>query len=160
MQRKLTPEAEIILMTHPYKMKVYGSSAFDLGVQSLLPLFFILILMPIAFHYAYAMGRERETRQRQTLIANGLGLFTHFSSWLLHYTVVNFFISLIFVMATMPLVFTDDDTTLIFAISFLSIESVFGMLWCLQPFFRSGRIAVFITAFFFFLSYYGGFLID
>ena len=52
------------MMTHPYKMKTYGTSTFDIAVETLLSFFVVLILIPIAFHYAYAMGRERETRQR------------------------------------------------------------------------------------------------
>lgn len=57
-------------------------------------------------------------------------------------------------------VFKDDSWLLIFAIVFLSIESLFGLIWALQPFFKTARMALFVTCFFLFLSFYATFIVD
>jgi len=160
MQRRLTPEAEILMMTMPMKAKLLKTSPFGLAVIAFTSFFVMITVLPLVLHITYVMAKQRETKMQQTLIANGLNPIIHFLSWLIHYTVINLVLSLFFVICLKISLFKEDSFALLFTLVFLAYESLFGLVFALQPFFNSGKMAVFVTTFFFFLSYLATELID
>ena len=75
--------------------------------------------------------REKETGMRRLMMASGLNPVIHFISWLLHYTVVNIFVSLLYTLALKISVFKEDSISLLFLIVFMALQSFFGLVWSL-----------------------------
>lgn len=160
MQREFTPEANLMMFTVPYKNKVQKTSPLAVAVSAFNSMFFLFTLVPLVFYTAYSIIREKESGMRYTLTVNGLNRFTHFLSWLLHYTVCNFCISLLYTIGVRLAVFSDSSFMLLFSVVFMSFESFFGLVWAVQPFCSTSKMGIFATGFVFFLSFYGAFIID
>lgn len=47
-----------------------------------------------------------------------------------------------------------------FCFVFVSIQSLFGVIWALQPVYSTVKVSFLLSVFFFFLSFYATFLID
>ena len=77
------------------------------------------------------IAREKESGMKQLMLANGLNPVIHFVSWLLHYTVICLFVTLIYVVALKVSVFREDSFVLLFLMMFLALESFFGLVWAL-----------------------------
>ena len=57
-------------------------------------------------------------------------------------------------------VFKEDSFTLLFVLVFLAIESIFGLIWALQPLFKTANMGVLIFGLVFWLSYYAAYLVN
>jgi len=88
-------------------------------------------IVPFVYYTAYSIAREKETGLQKTLFANGLNRVTHFVSWFVHYTVINLCISLFYTILMKPIVFMNDSFGLIFLLVFVSVESLFALVWAL-----------------------------
>jgi len=153
LQRKLSPSAEIIMMTRPYKIKVFSASAFVVFLQLFFSFFFMATFAPLAFYLVYSLAKERESGLRQKLFDNGLGRVTHFFSWLICYTVLNLVLTTLYVSLMRPSAFEKDEYLMFYLLVFLAVQSLFSFVWAVQSVASSAKTAVFITAFFFFLSH-------
>ena len=160
LQRKYGPEAEIVFFTLPYKIFEQKSSPTDVFVSAYNSLYFFLIVTPLLIHFSIVIAREKESGMKQLMLSNGLNPVIHFVSWLLHYTAISLFVSIIYAVALKISVFKQDSFALLFLMMFLALESFFGLVWALQPFINSSRIAFFTVGFFLFLSYCMCYLVD
>ena len=61
MQRRLNPEAEIVMFTVPYKVPLERTSALNVMVNAYIGAFTMFIIVPIAFYVTYKIGMEKET---------------------------------------------------------------------------------------------------
>lgn len=86
-------------------------------------------------------------------------LTMNFASWLIHYTMINVLITMIYVISMKSVLFEDDSFLLLVIMTFFAIQSFFGVVWFLQGFIHSARVGIFATAFFFFLSFYATFTV-
>ena len=148
------------MFTVPYKVDLEKTSALRVIVNAYLSAFTMFSIMPLAFFFAYKIGREKETGMRRLLRSNGLNPIVHFLSWLLQYTVLNFAVTIIFTVGLGQVIFTDDSFGLLFVILFLASQSIFGLVWALQPFTKTGRMALLTFGFTFWLGYYISFLVN
>jgi len=139
-------------MSVPYKGEVFSVDPFLLLVQALTGFYFIVSIVPLVYYTAYSIAREKETGLRKTLLDNGLNRVTHFLSWFVHFTIVNLCISLFYTLLMKPIVYMNDSFGLIFLLVFVSVESLFALVWALQPLSQTKRMAMFILTFAFFLS--------
>ena len=98
MQRRLNPEAEIVMFTVPYKVPLERTSALNVMVNAYIGAFTMFIIVPIAFYIVYKIGMEKETGMLKLLRHNGLNPIMHFLAWFLYYSVLNFAVTLIFVL--------------------------------------------------------------
>lgn len=81
--------------------------------------FVVITIMPLVLYTTYRMAYERETKIKQTLIANGLNPVIHFLSWFIHYTVINLVLSLLVVLCIKFSVFKNDGFILLYLVVFL-----------------------------------------
>ena len=88
MQRRLDPEAEIVMMTYPMQKPPTRTSPLRLGIKAFMPTYVLLSLTPIVFYFATVMAKERESKFRQTLEASGMSPALFFLSWLVLYATV------------------------------------------------------------------------
>ena len=56
--------------------------------------------------------------------------------------------------------FEEDSFGLLFLMHFMAYESLFGLIWALQPFSKTGRMAVLVFLALFCISYFASYLID
>ena len=105
----------------PYKIFEQSSSPTDVFVSAYNSMYFLLIVTPLLIHFSIVVAREKETGMKQLMLANGLNPVVHFVSWLLHYTVISLFVSLIYVVALKVSVFREDSFTLLFTMMFLAL---------------------------------------
>ena len=149
-----------MLFTVPYKIFEQKASPKNVFVNAFNSLYFLLIVIPFLTHFSLSVIREKETGMRRFMMASGLNPVIHFISWLLHYTIINVFVSLLYVMALKVSVFTEDSISLLYFIVFLALQSFFGLIWCLQPFINSSKMAFFTVGFFLLLSQCMAYLVD
>ena len=149
-----------MLFTVPYKIFEQVSSPTNVLVNAFNSLYFILIVIPLLTHFTMSVVREKETGMRRLMMASGLNPVIHFISWLLHYTIMNVFVTLLYVLALKVSVFTEDSISLLYFIVFLALQSFFGLIWCLQPFINSSKMAFFTVGFFLLLSQCMAYLVD
>ena len=149
-----------MLFTVPYKIFEQKASPKNVLINAFNSLYFLLIVIPFLTHFALSVVREKETGMRRFMMASGLNPVIHFITWLLHYTVMNVFVSLLYVLALKISVFTEDSISLLYLIVFLALQSFFGLIWSLQPFINSSRMAFFIVGFFLLLSQCLSYLVD
>ena len=57
MQRKLTPEAEIVMMTMPMKNKLLKTSPFGLAVVAFTSFFVMITVLPLVLYITYVMAK-------------------------------------------------------------------------------------------------------
>jgi hypothetical protein len=120
MQRNLPDsEPEILMMTVPMRTPIFSSSAFKISVTYFMSFFVVITIMPLVLYTTYRMAYERETKIKQTLIANGLNPVIHFLSWFIHYTVINLVLSLLVVLCIKFSVFKNDGFILLYLVVFL-----------------------------------------
>ena len=129
MQRQLTPEAQLVMFTVPYKIKTFATSPLAVAVLAFNAIFFLFTLVPLVFYTAYSISKEKESGMRYDLTSNGLNLFTHFLSWLLHYSLSSFLISIFYTIGMRIVVFEDSSFMLIFTLVFFGFMSFFGLIW-------------------------------
>jgi len=60
--RKVSPEAEIIMMTVPFKIGPFIADSFPLIVVAFKSFFLLIIIVPVVFYFAYGLGREYEMK--------------------------------------------------------------------------------------------------
>ena len=84
----------------------------------------------------------------------------NFASWLIHYTILNVLITMLYVISMKSVLYEDDSFFLFVMMTFFAIQSFFGVVWFLQGFIESPRVGIFATAFFFFLSFYATFTVS
>ena len=84
----------------------------------------------------------------------------HFLSWLLFYTTLNIVITVVYVVSMKIVIYKSESVYLFLVMAFLAIESLFGFIWALQPFFKTTRMAIFVTCFFLFLSFSATYIVD
>lgn len=108
------------MFTVPYKVDLEKTSALRVIVSAYLSAFTMFSIIPLAFYFAYKIGKEKETGMRSLLRSNGLNPIMHFLSWLLQYTVLNFAVTLIFVVGLGQVIFIEDSFGLLFLIIFLA----------------------------------------
>ena len=65
LQRRIGPEAEIIMMTVPFKMKEMKMDSFPLLVDSFMSFFYFITYLPLIIYMAFAMAKENETGFQQ-----------------------------------------------------------------------------------------------
>ena len=61
LQREIGPEAEIIMMTVPYKVPTLTTNPFLMLVGGLTGFYFIVSILPLVFYTAYSIAKEKET---------------------------------------------------------------------------------------------------
>ena len=149
-----------MLFTVPYKVFEQKASPKNVLINSFNSLYFLLIVIPFLTHISIAVVREKETGMRRLMMASGLNPVIHFISWLLHYTIINIFVSLLYTLALKISVFKEDSISLMFIIVFMAMQSFFGFIWCLQPFINSSKMAFFIVGFFVLLSQTMSYIVD
>ena len=141
-----------MLFTVPYKIFEQKASPKNVLINSFNSLYFLLIVIPFLTHITVSVVREKESGMRRLMMASGLNPVIHFISWLLHYTILNVFVSVLYTAALKVSVFTEDSISLLFLVVFLALQSFFGLIWSLQPFINSSRMAFFTVGFFLLLS--------
>ena len=105
MQRYLDPDAEVVMMTIPYKMKLYETSPFKVMANAFTVFYFMVTLVPLVFYFIYSLAREKESGMKDLLIRSGLNHFVHFFSWLIHYTIISLAITLFYLLTMFPILF-------------------------------------------------------
>lgn len=65
MQRKFeSPDAEIIMMTLPYKIDTLVTNPYNLLVGGLTGFYFVVTLLPLVYYTTYSIAKEKETGLR------------------------------------------------------------------------------------------------
>ena len=54
-----------------------------------MPLFMILMYVPVMYRLVYRIVYEKVTRAKEAMRMMGLGDFAYWSSWLAYYTIIN-----------------------------------------------------------------------
>ena len=108
-------------MTVPFKNFELISSAANSFVLNYNTTYFLFILMPLVIHFSIVVAREKETGMKQKMLASGLNPVVHFLSWLLHYTFVSLFVSLIYVIALKISVFKEDSFGVLYLMTFFAL---------------------------------------
>ena len=121
MQRKFTTDAHIILFTVPYKIMEMRTSPLAVAVLAFNSIFFVLTIVPLMVYMSYSIAQEKETGIRHLLHSNGLGQAIHYLSWLAHYMMINFLISLLYSLTMKMVVFKNDSIILYFLVTFIGI---------------------------------------
>ena len=151
--RQVGPEAEIIMMTVPFRNPVFTTWIYIIIVVSILAFFFMLAFAPLVFYTAVALAKDKESGLERVMQENGLSRWIHFLSWLIFYTGVNLVLSLLYAILMVDSVYLHCSFMLVFMMVFLALESLFSFVWALQPLANTPKMAVFVTAFFFFASF-------
>ena len=119
LQRKMPDsDPEIMMMTVPYRAPLFTTSSYKIAVSYFMSFWVIISVMPLVLYTTYRMAYEKETKMKQTLIANGLNPVIHFLSWLIHYTVINGVLSLLVVLCIKFSVFKNDGFILLYIVVF------------------------------------------
>ena len=63
----MTPEAEIVAFTVPYKIPMMTTSPLNIMVSAFTDLYFMFTLVPLVFYMSYVVAREKETGMRTLL---------------------------------------------------------------------------------------------
>ena len=92
------------------------------------------MLVPLGFYIAFSIGKEKETGMKHLLQKNGMNPIAHFLSWLLKYSLLNLIITFIYTLGLKLVIFTDDSFGLLLIMFFVGFESIFGLIWAVQPF--------------------------
>lgn len=58
-------------------------------MQTVMPLFMILMYVPVMYRMVYRIVYEKVTRAKEAMRMMGLGDFAYWSSWLAYYTILN-----------------------------------------------------------------------
>ena len=159
LQRLVDPEGSIVVFTIPYKIKTMSTSPIAVAVLAFTALFAMLTIVPIIAYFSYSIAMEKETGMRHRLHGSGLGQLVHFFSWLIHFTVINLAISLMYSLALKVAVFREDDAVLYFLLTFMGIQSMFGCVWICQVFVNKAKMGLFFTSLVYFFSYFISFLV-
>lgn len=62
MQRKFeSPDAEIIMMTLPYKIDTLVTNPYNMLVGGLTGFYFVITLLPLVYYTVYSIAKEKET---------------------------------------------------------------------------------------------------
>lgn len=69
-------------------------------------------------------------------------------------------LALAYTSANKKWVYPEDDFGVIFLVTFLGVESLFSFVWMLRNFSQTPRMAIVVTGFFVFLSFYLSFASD
>ena len=81
------------------------TSLLAVAVLTFNSIFILLTIVPVLVYTSYSIAKEKEIGMRHLLHSNGLGQIIHYLSWLAHYTVINFFITLFYTLAMKAVVF-------------------------------------------------------
>jgi len=158
MQRRLGPEAEIVMFTVPYQIPTEKTSPLNVMVGAYLAPFTMFVMVPLGIYVAYKIGQEKETGMKALLRKNGMNPVAHYLSWLLIYSFLNVIVTFIYALSLKLVVFEEDSFGLLFLLIFLGTESVFGLVWAVQSFTSTSKMAFFTFGFFYWFSYHASFL--
>ena len=105
LQRRLSPDAEIVLFTVPYKIPLLTTSPYNTMIRLVNGLYFALTALTLVFYMTFALAREKEAGLRKLLIDNGLNPFVSLAAWFIQYTLSNVVITLTYVVAMKAVAF-------------------------------------------------------
>ena len=160
LSRKIGPDAEIMMITIPYKTHVFVADSFPMVVAAFKSFFVLIMAIPIIFYTAYALARSKERGFQERLFTDGLGHVTHWFSWFIKFTVLNAIVSGLYTIGLKNSIFKNDSFGLIFVVTFLGIESIFTFVWALSKLTSNAKMAIVINSFFIFSTYFLTFALD
>ena len=97
-----------MMFTVPYKIPKFITSPINVMTRIFTSLYFMLVMVPLVFYMIHAITREREMGLRKHMIQNGLNPLLNFFAWLIHYTLLNVVITLVYVVSMKTVIFQED----------------------------------------------------
>jgi hypothetical protein len=137
--------AQISTMIVPLQTLPAKNDLFAQVLQTLFPLFMILMYVPLLYRVVYRIVNEKVTRAKESMRMMGLGDFAYWSSWLAYFTIVNTVISLVVWLILMINVYQRKSGFLLFVMIWLYGQSLFGLVVIIQSIFSSPRAAAITT---------------
>ena len=110
-----------------------------------MPLFMILMYVPVMYRMVYRIVYEKVTRAKESMRMMGLGDFAYWFSWLAYYTIINSAIVLLSWGILQINAFHKDSAFLLFVFMWLYGQSLFGIIMIVQSLFASPRAAGVVT---------------
>ena len=152
--RKVGPEAEIIMMTIPFKTHPFEADSFPLIVVAFMSFFLLIMMIPLIYYTAYGIAQGKEGGFQLRLFSDGLGYGSYWFSWLFHFMILNALISAVYVFGLKWALFKRDHIGMIYLVTFMGVQSLFFFIWAISKLTSSTKMALVFNTFFIFLTFY------
>jgi len=111
--------AQIAAVIVPLQSLPGKTDIFSQVLQTLFPLFMILMYVPLLYRVVYRIVNEKVTRAKESMRMMGLGDFAYWSSWLAYFTIINTAITIIVWLILLINVYNRKSAFLLFVMIWL-----------------------------------------